>query len=525
MDKLKPILAQKFWILVGLALILPIVGWWMATASLAKEYNDRRTALESAFQKIPPEVPSPNDKWTGELAKLNTQESQQLRTTRQILWDNQLPLLTWPANIAKSMQKVPYWGEIHSDERLLYRSSYDLEIENTWTIARPMQAGQNGIVDFSRTTIHSDDWVNSLVPPTSVQMWESEEDIWLMRALLTGVNSVNASAEDPADAFVKSIKKIELRGGSPKSATPAATAAAPTEGAPADASQGLFGGQRSGRGSTSGASFDPVEELGPEELAEGDPAAAATGTPGGATDPSAPSGALDGQAKGARKRRYIESNEQYKTRGFYMELVMDHRRVPDLLISLGNSPWAVRILRVQQVATDKGASRGGSAIVRGGAAGRGGNVSPRRGGGEDEASAGEVGASLSDPYLAEVALCGIITIYLPPAADPAAVAVPGAPADPNAPAVNGTPGPAASAAPVDPGAVPAQAGNTLPGDTGAPATPPNTPVPAAGAAAPAAGAPATPAPVPAAPVTGTPAAVPGAGAPPVGASPAVPPKP
>ena len=37
MDQLKAILEYKFWILAGLAILLPPIGWWAATDSLATE--------------------------------------------------------------------------------------------------------------------------------------------------------------------------------------------------------------------------------------------------------------------------------------------------------------------------------------------------------------------------------------------------------------------------------------------------------------------------------------------------------
>ena len=41
MDKLRPILKQKYWICFGLALIFVLYGWWVASDGVGRE--NRRT--------------------------------------------------------------------------------------------------------------------------------------------------------------------------------------------------------------------------------------------------------------------------------------------------------------------------------------------------------------------------------------------------------------------------------------------------------------------------------------------------
>src|SRR4051812_21581467 len=94
MDKLKPILAQKFWILSGLCMILPLTGWWLATAGIAKEIDERTKTIDAAFKGIP--SPGPNDKWTQRVKALNVQEEQNVLQTGDYLWNNQQPLMQWP---------------------------------------------------------------------------------------------------------------------------------------------------------------------------------------------------------------------------------------------------------------------------------------------------------------------------------------------------------------------------------------------------------------------------------------------
>ncbi len=150
-------------------------------------------------------------------------------------------------------------------------------------------------------------------------------------------------------------------------------------------------------------------------------------------------------------KRYIDEDEKqpYKRRGFYIKVVMDHTKVPDLIAELMNSPFPVEIVRVQQVGlTDPGTPSGGGGASPYGGPGPGGfpGFNPTGGGDAaiagvpaDEASSGATGAfprpgasgaasqtAMSDPNLAHVAILGVWTLYRPPA--PAADAGQSAPA-------------------------------------------------------------------------------------------------
>ena len=81
MDKLKPILAQKFWILSAVCLLLPLTGWWLATGAMALEYTTRTKAIDDAFKGIP--QPGPNQKWTDRVLALNTEEEQKVKQPKK----------------------------------------------------------------------------------------------------------------------------------------------------------------------------------------------------------------------------------------------------------------------------------------------------------------------------------------------------------------------------------------------------------------------------------------------------------
>lgn len=197
-------------------------------------------------------------------------------------------------------------------------------------------------------------------------------------------------------------------------------------------------------------SFSPSEEFGPGTVTRA-PQGAASTNPGGIVGGIIPTGPASRPATAAPPttpaaggkivadpKRYVDKIDKLnlRTRAFYMELLMSHDKIPQLLTEFRNSPWPTRIYRVQMVAKENGTAP--SVQLQGGAgpgmAGRppgGGGFGGgrRRGRDEDEdepirqqqAAPVEVGP-LADPKLSYVAIAGLITIYLPPNEDAAKAA-------------------------------------------------------------------------------------------------------
>ncbi len=166
-----------------------------------------------------------------------------------------------------------------------------------------------------------------------------------------------------------------------------------------------------------------------------------------------PAGGMGGSASGSRWSpsnigRYRDDKPEFKTRGFYLEVIMDHRRVPELLVALANADWPINVLRVQEadfrdedLADASGADsaawawehRGpmgwGLGRVRGGMPwGMGAGAPPGtrqpslRTGGRSSDESNDPSANnrspLDDPNLANVAIVGVIYIFKKPPVDP-----------------------------------------------------------------------------------------------------------
>ncbi len=466
MDKLKPILAQKFWIMFAVVLIMPLAGYFMTKGKLSAEITERRDKLNKTFTGIPSGTGVPNDSWTNKLNDTTGVQKVHNIRANQELWLKQKERMFWTKDIAPYMANAEYFKDLVKPEQngnqvlFKYPRSYPSQIRALWEIVDPLDDGVNlrdsnkrRKVAFALTDVHQSAKMNvddANIERSFGEIWGAQEDIWLQMELLHAIRRMNENAISQGDASIKQLGKILLFGGTKATGDATASSAAATGGASSEMSGAMMmpfggggGGQRpDGAASVStdinyGEEFDVSKEDGGgggtmmKDLSKGY-------SSGGPSDPNA------GAAGGAKTevKRYIDFDEKqaYKRRGFYIKLVMDHRKVPDLLAELMNSPFPVEIVRVQQVwYSDGGASGGGGAgtsPMAGGVPSFSGFKSPSRGDGTDApmpsgfdsdsgtstgGGAGRSGtnnpgsaAALADPNLAHVAILGVWTLYLPP---------------------------------------------------------------------------------------------------------------
>jgi len=468
MNKLKPILAQKFWIFFGIVLILPIVGYFMTTGELAAQIKTRIDALESTFKGIPPGVGSPNDSWSKALQVLNEQQALRNRMANEELWRLQKEKLRWPDDIAVVMRKAEYFKPVPTDQGgsdlgYKYQFDYPAEIRRLWEIVDPLDEGKNlrdsdkrRKVAFLMSDLHQTNTARwGELPPTQEDMWDCQEDIWLQTELLQAIARLNANSISQGDAFVKQMGKIQLFGAT--KAAGAAAAAAPAPGGPDGGSYPMMGMGMGGSGQQKSAELSADINLAEEFTLIPDStvliASNSDGGGGGMSSrlmseggyPGAQStGGAPAAAPAAKSelKRYIDfdENQPYKRRGFYIKVTMDHTKVPDLIAELMNSPFPVEIVRVQQVwMSDSAGSTSGSGTSpfglsgAGAGTGFGGTPYPAAGGenavaaaspdeGGTFARSGTGGtnstSAMSDPNLAQVAILGVWTLYRPPAPAP-----------------------------------------------------------------------------------------------------------
>ena len=462
MNKLKPILAQKFWIMFFVVLIMPLAGYFMTKGKLSAEITERWDKLNKTFTGIPSGTGVPNDSWTNKLN--DTTGVQKVHNTRanQELWLKQKERMFWPKDVAPYMANAEYFKELTQAQKgdqvlFKYPRGYEAQIRALWEVVDPLEDGVNlrdsnkrKKIAFPMADLHQAQrmYLGDNVERTFAEIWGAQEDIWLQTELLHAIRRMNENAISQGDASIKQLGKILLFGGTKATGDATASSAAATGGAGAEMSAGMMpfsgggGGQRSDGAATVSTDINYAEEFDASKEAGGGGGnmmkdLSGGFSSGGVSDPNAGASSAKTEVK-----RYIDFDEKqaYKRRGFYIKLVMDHRKVPDLLAELMNSPFPVEIVRVQQVWYSDGGASGsgvaGTSAMAGGVPGFSGFKPPSRGDGADApmpsgfdpdsgtsagGGAGRSGtnnpgsaAALADPNLAHVAILGVWTLYLPP---------------------------------------------------------------------------------------------------------------
>ena len=362
--------------------------------------------------------------------------------------------------------------------------------------------------------------------PTTTQVRLAQEDLWVYEALLRIIAKTNETATSQYNAAVKSIQSLEIG----------------QRAAGAFAQSRVSGARAGAMGRSGGSGEGMYEEAGSEGMAA-DSGAEMAAMPGpgmgmggmeGASDYGGAGGTV-GSTGSAEERiksqlinyRYVDRNgmplaatasppfAEFKMMPVRMLLVVDQRRVANLLINCANSPmpvvvWQVGLNPGKGGTLNLGTAGSGMEGAYGGAFGGGLGGMPMGGGdryGEGTGASGYMGGGPTaqnrgqqTTYDMPIEIQGIIYVFNPPdreklgtgsAGEEAPMPPSGAPAIPPAAA----PGMPPAGVPVVPPA-------------GAPATPPAAApgMPPAGApVVPPAGTPATP---PAAAPTGAPAATP-----------------
>jgi hypothetical protein len=513
MKQLEPILKYHFWILLGIGLILAFTGWWMTTGQMKAAINTRKDAIEKAVKMIPSgEVPSKD--WEAKLKAINEQQKRLVDQTRDQLYARQKEKMVWPEVIREVAATLPYRGEFKNTvHHLNYRDNYMTEVMRVYSIPRPITpTNPEGVVVFPLSVMPHRVWGDAI--PSSKQMWDSMEDLWLLEPILQAILEVNGGASASRyDASILAIELLKLRGGDRSKIGKSAGGGGGTGGMPtgggdmmgaafrppmagsmADDDKDWAGAGRMGGGG-GGGGLDADDNL-----IFGDPGAGEAG--GGGAPGGMPAGPPAGFGVGAAEmrpnmadkdfgpgnlnsneetgRRYIDDDKAmpYRTRGFKLIVVMDHRKIPELyaqLTSSERSPWPIQIL---QMHVGRLSDAGGlqSGLAMGGAIGPGGigpagnaagtfgtsGIGPagigaagfgamagaaragmnRREKDEDEPSglgglgnrlfggataygglggdAGSMADMMDNPFLARVIVWGLITLYNEPEAKPAA---------------------------------------------------------------------------------------------------------
>jgi hypothetical protein len=366
MDQLKLALEHKFWILAGLAILLPPIGWWAATDNLATETASRTKTIDGYDRRIPDSKNAPNVMWIEGAKQIDREVTVSVAQSQERLFDHQKSEMTFPKVVAEALAqcKVKYRGDGGPTQEFLdakdfFVHSYAEDWKNVVNLIRPykMSTG-DGLVLISGDSTQQEvlpitrhgeveQWRQSL-GFTAAQMWDVQEDIWFLRSLMQAIAKVNQGATEIGNARIKKLNEIRLRGGdladlanrqSGKSTSNNPNGVAtPRPGG----MQVSYGGGR-GSGSSQESSYKPPKAFDPDDI---------FGDDGGKSNVVDTRSRRDRDAVAGDVKRWVDKSDKWRKRGFVLKLVMDEREIPTLLTALSESAFPVEIRHVEHSVYD-----------------------------------------------------------------------------------------------------------------------------------------------------------------------------
>lgn len=382
MDKLQPLIKHRYWICFGLSIVFVVVGWWMASGAIAIEIEDRMKKVEESFTKATQGATKPNSSWVEAAKKENEADTQSYDRASKQLLQRQKNARKWPDALVSSMKGISYRQDLKdTTTRARWASIYRDQIEKLLEIVKPFKDGEGLVLVDTGKISHKpfNSWRTSR--PSSTEIWNCQEDIWLLESLLNSIARVNEGATRLTESQVRQIFRLHLRGGD-RDAAPAGAAgggmgmmggmsmADGGEGASFMASGMAMGGGP--MGGVGGAATYPGKEFegaaGADILTEEFGAFSAGGgmqggmggmgamASMGSMSMSGGAEVMGGPGMGApaEEKRYVDGGDGdttlgYKTRAFLLDVLIRDDQVPNLLASLTNSDFPVEIVRVEIV--------------------------------------------------------------------------------------------------------------------------------------------------------------------------------
>ena len=355
MEKLQPVIRQIFWVLFGLGLILIMWAWYSANSALSASIDAEKAKVETTKTQSKKNVMGlPNGDWTKKAEDLNEKHREAFDESAKKLWEQQLAARVYPDLIRAEINQLRFRSQIPDKSlRGIFRTLYNDYFDEQLSVIQPFELETGlGLVDVQQADITREDpviWKNRL--PTSQEIWNAQEDIWLVRSLLDAIAETNGSADRIDRAPIRSLLQLKLRGGDPKAGAGGENSGGEGADTPIATFAGLGELGAGGNGAPSGVwtafQGDLTTDLLTEEFGvDPEGAIGVLGVDDGGQEAASTDAAA--QEAASTKNRYVHYGEElpYKTRAFSLSVRMIQRDIPTLLTSLPNGKFPVEIVRV-----------------------------------------------------------------------------------------------------------------------------------------------------------------------------------
>ncbi|MBX7167816.1 MAG: hypothetical protein K1X74_15900 [Pirellulales bacterium] len=418
MDKLRPYLSAlkkyHFWLLLVVVLGCALFAWRSGTKTLAEQFAANSSQIEGAFGQVSgvrSNSPHPNDRFIEEKKEATARLREEVRKAWQLHYQRQQQVMVWPGDVlgAGFADEANRLGrdDDFSDQFLLRYMQYAQNIPLSWNEKYNLRRVEvikgvdgehdesvlKGVLVWQEVTQLSTDY-SYRSKPNSKQVRVAQENFWIYQVMLDAINKVNEGVTEHYQAPIKQLVSISLA---------QAAVNAPNIDLPYAKAKAAGGRNES--------KSDVV-----------------------VPKPSDESSVL-------LANRYIDpttmkplptpsGKEEYVLMPVLFEVVMDQRRLPDLLVSCANCP----LLFNTQYVSFRDADNGGAGK---GAPGSGGGGSSSSSSSSKSSSGGGAGGGVQvgvdiGPFDANVVIWGYLHLFNPPDASlaPAATGEPAVAGEP-----------------------------------------------------------------------------------------------
>ncbi|WP_437190749.1 hypothetical protein [Planctomicrobium sp. SH527] len=352
MDKLQPLIRQRFWILAGLVLPLVMYGYYSANSQLKAATAAREEKLKSTLNGVSSGI-APNEDYIKQLTVFNEFLEASVDDAIVQLWQQQQKRMTWPPLVANKVPK-DFLGPFDQQVPLIYKGAYEevfrklqervqpvrpLDPMARFDRNKPIQPNQKVVLMANLPQVTFGQFV------TSEETWDAQIDVWMTELLLDAIVKMNEGKDSATEAVIRRLDILQLLGGdgTPKTSDSGSSGMEGDMMGGMEASamgMGMGGGSQGAANIPTKIDFDPAEEFGP-----------ALDSAGGMGEMSMDMMSMEGAGGTgpAPPRRYIGDPEAapYFERGFYMSVIIQQNKIADFIVELANSDWPVQVRRFQ----------------------------------------------------------------------------------------------------------------------------------------------------------------------------------
>jgi hypothetical protein len=201
------LIKQRFWILLGMSVLLLLVALLMLPSSVGSEVETKQKDYNGKKDSLAKISSVKNPKWVDEAKKADDFVESKKNKVWEQAWLTQKDLMTWPARLQSFATKYAYFGDpIEQVDRSQFGGEYQTQIYAVWSLVQPLEANGSGVVQFPGGDYESVLQLEKQWPevPSNVSIWLAQEDLWVKRELLRIVREANDSVarfkEGPAPA-------------------------------------------------------------------------------------------------------------------------------------------------------------------------------------------------------------------------------------------------------------------------------------------------------------------------------------